>query len=830
MTKRAAPKLDIDEVKRRADAVLAEPLYWFPVRHHSPAAARHLRQAMRERRPKLVLIEGPSHANELIRHVVDAKTRPPVALYSSFRDNSNVLGLAGIASAAPDIPPRFPVWYPLMAYSPEYVAMKEAAALGAETAFIDLPHFARIDGDFYRTRASLEHEVPDGTDSEDDEPQHVEEDDDSDDAVTTPQSWETHVLESDFYRTMARVAGYRTWDEAWDALFEVGRLHATPDDFRRDLALFCAATRATASPERLEADGTLARERFMLRAIRQQLAAHNLGPQDAMVVCGGFHLFLDRDDETPPPETPKGTVTSTVVPYSSSRISELSGYGAGNRAPRFYQSLWDCLDDEEPWVSAMVEHVTFVLAKGRHDGEPLSSADAISVTQHARLLASLRGRSAPILDDVRDALVSCCIKGRPDEEGRGLLKAMAAAEVGTAIGRVTPAMGRLPILHDFEAQLSELELGEVMGNEQRLTLTLDLRDGLGARRSAFLHRLLKLDVPLGALDGGPTGDGATLFREKWRLVWSPKLESELIEKNLYGDSIEAAAMAKLEEDVAREQRHAGATCGRLRESVTMQLPHLMQKLEGPAGLAIDEDRHFGSQCDALVHLLVLNRLSVQKNLGRHAIATLATRAFARACLAIGELGAIPVDQQEPTIAHLKSLAEAVLSDELAFDHALFVDSVKAAALAAEVPFMQGAFAGLLAELRVLDPADLAARVAAYATSHPTKLVMAGEFLDGAFAVSKTSLLLGAESLVGAIDELLKAAPWQEFMTLLPRVRRAFERLHERQRLSFADRVATRYGLADVEQVTGLEASSAEAAASMAAIDAKVAAIMKAWTF
>ncbi|MGE0871541.1 MAG: DUF5682 family protein, partial [Kofleriaceae bacterium] len=462
--------------------------------------------------------------------------------------------------------------------------------------------------------------------------------------------------------------------------------------------------------------------------------------------------------------------------------------------------------------------------------EALSAADAIVVSQYARMFAALCGRSAPILDDIRDALISCCCKGRPDEEGRYLLAAMTAAEIGTAIGRVTPELGRMPIVHDFYAQLDELDLGEVMGKDKRMVVTLDLREDAGAKRSAFLHRLAKLDIGLGDQEGGATGDGATLFREKWRLGWSPKIEAQLIEKNLYGDTIEAAAIAQLEEDVAKEQRHAGATCKRLLESVAMQVPHLVQLMHAAAAAAIDDDRHFGSQCDALVHLLVLDRLAIQRDLGRDAIDELAERAFTRACLAISDLVAIPVDQQEQTIAHLKSLAEAVRGGDLELDRALFSDQVKAAALATEVPFLQGAFAGLLAELRELDPADLAARVAAFATSHPSRMVLAGEFLDGSFAVSKTSMLLGADALVGAIDELLRAAPWEQFMTLVPKVRHAFERLHERQRLAFADRVAQRYGLADVEQVATLPQTSTEAAAYMATIDERVATIMKEWTF
>src|SRR6185312_4552169 len=82
--------LDIGDVQASADRVLAEEMYWFPVRHHSPAVARHLRAAIRARKPKLVLIEGPAHASDLIKYVVDAKTKPPVALYSSFRDDGNL--------------------------------------------------------------------------------------------------------------------------------------------------------------------------------------------------------------------------------------------------------------------------------------------------------------------------------------------------------------------------------------------------------------------------------------------------------------------------------------------------------------------------------------------------------------------------------------------------------------------------------------------------------------------------------------------------------------------------------------------------------------------
>src|SRR5438132_423442 len=72
--------LDIDALATRVAAVLAEDLYWFPVRHHSPAAAHFVATALQERRPRIVFIEGPAEANHLVPHLLHAKTKPPIAI------------------------------------------------------------------------------------------------------------------------------------------------------------------------------------------------------------------------------------------------------------------------------------------------------------------------------------------------------------------------------------------------------------------------------------------------------------------------------------------------------------------------------------------------------------------------------------------------------------------------------------------------------------------------------------------------------------------------------------------------------------------------------
>ena len=58
----------------------SEYVHIFGVRHHSPAAAMHLLNFLQEVKPKLILIEGPSDFNELIKDLMSKKIKPPMAI------------------------------------------------------------------------------------------------------------------------------------------------------------------------------------------------------------------------------------------------------------------------------------------------------------------------------------------------------------------------------------------------------------------------------------------------------------------------------------------------------------------------------------------------------------------------------------------------------------------------------------------------------------------------------------------------------------------------------------------------------------------------------
>ncbi|MER5767907.1 DUF5682 family protein, partial [Streptomyces sp. NPDC001985] len=92
------------------------------VRHHGPGSARAVRAALEAEQPAAVLIEGPSEADALVALAADERMRPPVALLAH----------------AVDDPGRSAFW-PLAAFSPEWVALRWALDHGVPVRFIDLP-------------------------------------------------------------------------------------------------------------------------------------------------------------------------------------------------------------------------------------------------------------------------------------------------------------------------------------------------------------------------------------------------------------------------------------------------------------------------------------------------------------------------------------------------------------------------------------------------------------------------------------------------------------------------------------------------------------------
>ncbi|MDT4913959.1 MAG: hypothetical protein QOC66_3087, partial [Pseudonocardiales bacterium] len=129
------------------------------IRHHGPGSARSVVAELERVRPAIVLIEGPSDADPLLGLAEDPGMVPPVALL-----------------AYDTATPRISAFWPFAVFSPEWQALRWAAAHEVPVRFCDLPA-----GAFLTTPRARKSDEPQSetTEDEDERPdpfQHVRDD------------------------------------------------------------------------------------------------------------------------------------------------------------------------------------------------------------------------------------------------------------------------------------------------------------------------------------------------------------------------------------------------------------------------------------------------------------------------------------------------------------------------------------------------------------------------------------------------------------------------------------------------------------------------------
>ena len=478
----------------------------FGVRHLSPAAAFRLRKALDEAKPELVLVEGPSDLNGQMQWLCHPDTQFPAAILAYTKE-----------------PPVRTVLWPFAVYSPETQAILWAHEHGVECRFMDLPSSVFLGFREAEEAVEADHDRP-GTEEE---------------GTLTTES---------VYQRLETLTG-EDHDTFWERNFE--QLGESPD-FQAANNAFGRELRAAAADSRRDMAETVVREAYMKRVIARAIAS-GIPPEKIFCVCGSFHV-AGLEENAPMTDgeeraLPRADCCATLMPYSYYRLSSRSGYGAGNRAPAYFELLWDALNGGGVKDAAYL-YLTRLAAAHRKAGNLVSSAEVIEAVRLADTLASLRGSGYPTLSDLRDASVTTMGHGSFSE----LALAAADTEIGKKIGFLPEGVARTSVQEDFYRQLKELRL-EKFRTAELQRLDLDLREKLNVkseaaalgdlRRSFFLHRLRVLGVHFARLL--PSRQEGANWGEYWELRWTPEAEIEVVESALLGDTVEGAAAFALKE-------------------------------------------------------------------------------------------------------------------------------------------------------------------------------------------------------------------------------------------------------------------------------------------
>lgn len=481
---------------------LARDLNIFGVRHLSPASAHHLLAYLERIKPELILLEGPSDGNDWIVHMAAEKVKTPIALLGYTTES-----------------PVRTVLYPFASYSPEYQAIRWARRNSREIRFCDLPISAVI-----HSRSETN-------------PGQAEDENASD----------YSKIPSLFYMRTARLAGEPDYESFWERHFE----HCSvTDSFIEKINILSETMRDCL--DRDDAHNAL-RESFMKRkfcdAIQEGFAAEKI-----VVITGAYHVSgllktAPLSDESLG-ALPHTLVKMTLMPYSYYRLSAQSGYGAGNKAPAYFQQMWDCLQasDLERLPALYLSSLGDITRK---NGNLNSTANVIEAVRLSNTLAAMHEGGHPTLKDLHDAAI-CLLGGG---ELPAVSEAFARIDVGTEIGELPEGISQTPVQEDMYRQLKRLKLEKYKSTVAQ-DVRLDLRENrqvksqeaafIGLHRSIFFHRLLLLSISFARLS---EQRDASAWSESWFLQWTPETEIEIVETTLKGETIENAAAFILKEQL-----------------------------------------------------------------------------------------------------------------------------------------------------------------------------------------------------------------------------------------------------------------------------------------
>jgi Family of unknown function (DUF5682) len=463
---------------------VSQRLHLFGIRHHGPGSAASVLSALEELRPDVVLIEGPSDANDVLEFAGRPGLVPPVAILVHEADA-----------------PEKSVFYPFAAFSPEWQALRWALKNRKTVRFIDLPVTSR------------------GEEGEE-----------------SPER-------ADPLTMLAEAAGESDGESWWNKLVEQAShgagifpaIEAAMTAVRND-------TETTTPADEI----TLRREASMRIAIGAALG-EVAGPVAIVCGAWHVPALRQKasltSDRALLKGLPKAKTMATWVPWTDSRLAASSGYGAGVTSPGWYRHLWQEYSDaggRPDMASGAARWQSKVAGLLREEGMQAATASVIEATRLALSIAALRDYAMPGLAEMQDAALAVLCHG--DALLQRLIRRRLV--IGEAIGEVGGDIPQMPLAEDLARWQKRLRLKPSALPEEA---PLDLRSETGFLRSCLFHRLLLIDVPWGQLRDAQAGRGTfrEIWVLAWAPELSVKLAEALrfgttIEQAASNAALEAA--------------------------------------------------------------------------------------------------------------------------------------------------------------------------------------------------------------------------------------------------------------------------------------------------
>ncbi len=728
----------------------------FGIRHHGPGCARSLRLALEELQPDIVLVEGPSDARDVLPLLIHQDMQPPVALLVYVPDK-----------------PHLAAYYPFTSFSPEWQALTYALSHKLPGRFIDLPQAIQL------ARKNQEAtEVAVGNVGSGLAPDPC--------ACPVPAGEETKTGEgeapaqqqqkvrTDPIALLAEAAGYTDHDLWWEHQIEQ----------RRDMTGLFASILEGISVVRADAPAEDEEEALREAHMRQEIrTAQKEGFQRIAVICGAWHAPVleggsARADAALLKKCVRIKVATTWIPWTNSRLSARSGYGAGINSPGWYEHLWEAGINPAHTRQISTRWLTRTAHLLREQGLDASSASVIEAVRLSEALAALRSLSMPGLAELTEATETVLCHG--DVAPMSLIR--DKLEIGERLGQVPTETPAVPLQRHLEERQRKLTLKPSAESKK---LELDLRKETDRARSQLLHQLRLLNIHWGK-PKEVRGKQST-FHEDWQLQWEVEFAILLIEANVWGNTVDAAATAfvchqadKLDELPKLTELLDGTILAALPDAID----HLLSEIQKRAAVSADI-RHL---MDALPPLARIARYSdVRQTRAEHVVPVI-DGLFERILIGLpGACSSLDDEASRAMVSSIDNVHESVMLLDRQAQREEWQHSLRILAERESLHgFMRGRCCRLLLEQSVLDD-ETFQRFTRLALSLVTPAEQAAAWIEGVLRGSGL-LMLHQDNLWKTLDHWLSDLAPDTFDALLPILRRAFANFQPPERRKMGEKV------------------------------------------
>lgn len=720
-------------------------VHFFGIRHLSPSGGFFLEKYLDEVHPECLLIEAPCDFEDMLSDIVRTETKPPFAILAYTKN-----------------PPVHTLLYPFAEYSPEYRGLLWAHKNNIPVRFTDLSSSVFL--------ALNEKNEQSEEETENEEKEH----------------------KPSVYEMIGRESGENSHETFWERTLE----HcADYEGYHEGANLFGKNIRELSQDSESELLELEMREAHMRSVIRKTVS-EGYAPERIVVVTGSYHVegLRDYQKEETLPELPETESLHTLMPYSYYRLSTRSGYGAGNKAPAYYELIWKELNSGDPLYAANA-YLSRIAAYQRKNGFSASSAQVIEALRLAVSLAQLHGGTIPVLGDLRDAAQTCL--------GEGSLPAISTAvadtEIGTKIGSLPEGVSRTSIQDDFYRQLKELKL-ERFRTVTSQDLKLDLRENLRSsseksafldlHRSYFLHRLRVLDMGFGEC----TKNENSVWQENWVLRWTPETEIRLVENALRGDTVELAASFVLKErtenpsmSVIAEVTEDAFFCG-----MSDALNYAVSALQATAVDSVS----FSELARTAYRLSNILSYGDIRKIESTSLVPILSQLYYRACLILPE-SCICDDTAAKEISEAVGMLNSAEAAQSFLDTGYWISALREVSSRDDLnTVLSGYAAAILLERSQMSNDELKTEVSRRLSKGVPAELGAGWF-EGLTMKNRYGLIARL-SLWESIDEYIQALDDEEFKRALVFLRRAFADFNAAEKDSIAENLGEIWGISGAE--------------------------------